>query len=106
MRGQPQRYDREGDQDHQPDQVGEDEGDYALENRGETHVLHHALDDKDVHADRRMDEAEFDAHDDDDAKPDRIEAEMGHHRENDGHGKHDHRHRIHQAAERHVHQHD
>ena len=36
MRGQPQRDDREGDQDHQPDQVGDDERQYALENRGES----------------------------------------------------------------------
>src|ERR1700681_3983240 len=54
MRGQPERDDREGDQDHQPDQVGDDEGDNTLENGRETDVLHHAFYHEYVHADRRM----------------------------------------------------
>src|SRR3569833_4466354 len=43
-RGQPQSDDREGDQDDQPDQVGGDEGQYALEDGGEFDVLHHVFD--------------------------------------------------------------
>src|ERR1700687_1043702 len=54
MRGQPERDDREGDQDHQPDQVGDDERDYAFENRGESDVLHHAFDHENDHSDRGM----------------------------------------------------
>src|SRR5665647_3722075 len=105
MRGQPERQDREGDQDHQPDQVGDDERDHALEDRGETHVLHHALDDKHVHADRRMDQPEFHRHHDDDAEPDRVEAEMDNDREDDRHGQDDHGHRVHETAENQIHQH-
>src|SRR5665647_1173521 len=106
MRGQPQGNDWEGDQDHQPDQVGDDEGDYALENRGETHVLDYAFDDKDVHADRRVDQPEFHRHYDDDAEPDRVKAEMDDDREDDRHGQDDHGHGVHQTAEHQVHQHD
>src|SRR5262249_46524897 len=106
MRGQPQSEDREGDQDHQPNQVGNDEGDHALEDGGKTHVFYHAFDDKDVHAHRRMDQPEFDGHDDDDAEPDRVEAEMGNDRKDDGHGQDDHGHGVHQAAKDEVHQHD
>src|SRR5882724_8851197 len=106
MRGQPQRDDRKGDQDHQPDQVGGDERQYALENGGERYVLHDALDDEHVHADRRMDQPEFDGHHDDDAEPDRVEAKRGDDREDDRHGQDDHRHGVHQAAEHQVHHHD
>src|SRR6478609_5460283 len=49
---QPGRQQREGDQDHQPHQVGDHERNHALEDRGEGDVLHHAFYDKDVHADR------------------------------------------------------
>ena len=68
--------------------------------------LHHAFDDKHVHPDRRMDQPEFHRHHDDDAEPDRIEAEVGDDREDDRHRQDDHRHRVHQAAEHQVHQHD
>src|SRR5690348_1625381 len=54
-RRQPGREQREGDQDHQPHQVGRHERDHAAEDGGEGDVLHHALDDEDVHANRRMD---------------------------------------------------
>src|SRR5947209_3316892 len=94
-RRQPGGEQREGDQDHQPHQVGRHEGDHAAEDGREGDVLHHALDDKDVHADRWMDQAELDRHDDDDAEPDRIEAEMHDDGEDDWHGEDDHRHRIH-----------
>src|SRR5665647_2473432 len=60
--------DRKADQDREADEVGNHERNYAQEYGRETHVLHHALDDKDVHADRRMDQPEFDRHDDDDAE--------------------------------------
>src|SRR5271169_7082451 len=106
MRGQPKRNYREGDQDHQPDQVRDDKGNNALEDRREADVLNHAFYDEYVHADRRMDQPEFHRHHDDDAEPDRIEAEMGDDWEDNRHGQDDHRHRIHQAAERQVHQHD
>ena len=69
-------------------------------------VLHHALDDEHVHADGRMDQPELHRHDDDDAEPDRVEAQMHDDREDDGDGQDDHGHRVHQAAEHQVHQHD
>jgi hypothetical protein len=56
-------------------------GSTPLKDRRETHVLDHALDHEHVHADRRMDQPEFDRHHDDDAEPDRIEAERRDHRE-------------------------
>src|SRR4051812_8546539 len=73
MRGQPGGQDREADEDHEPDQVGDDERNNTAENGRESDVLHHALDDEDDHADRRVNEAKLDRHDDDDAEPDRIE---------------------------------
>src|SRR5271169_3230993 len=106
MRGQPEGNDWEGNQDHQPDQVGDDERDHAFENGGKTDVLHHALDHKHVHADRRVDQPEFHRHDDDHAEPDRIEAEMGDHREDDRHRQDDHGHGVHQAAKHQIHDHD
>src|SRR6185312_6970505 len=106
MRGQPEGDDGKGDQDDEPDDIGDDERHHALENRDKTHVLDHALDDENIHADRRMDEPELHRHDDDDAEPDRVEAEMRDDRENNGHGENDHRHRVHQAAEHQIHEHD
>src|SRR5713226_7075958 len=103
---QPGRQQRKQDQDHQPDEVGRHERDHAPENRGKRHVLDDALDHEDVHPDRWMDQAEFHRHHDDDAEPDRIEAEMGDHRKDDRHGQNDHRHRVHQAAEHQIHHHD
>src|SRR3954470_11802779 len=95
-RRQPGREQRECDQNYQADEVGRHKGDHAAEDGGERYVLHHALDDKDVHADRWMDQAEFDGHHDDDAEPDRVEAEMHDDGEDDRHGQDDHCHRIHQ----------
>src|SRR5579875_689213 len=106
LRGQPKGDHGEGDENDQPDEIGQDERHHALENGRETHVLHDALDHEDVHAHRWMDEAQFDRHDDDDAEPDRVEAEVGDDREDDRHGQDDHRHGIHQAAEHKIHQHD
>src|SRR4051812_47960622 len=106
MRGQPERDNRQGDEDHQPDQVGHDEGNHAPENGGETHVFNDAFDDEHIHADRRMDQAELDRHDDDDAEPDRVEAELGDHGKDDRHRQDDHGHGVHQAAEHQIHQHD
>src|SRR4051812_29684028 len=48
--GQPERDDRERDEDHETDDVRGHEGQHALEDGGEAHVLHHALDDEHVHA--------------------------------------------------------
>src|SRR6185437_13808275 len=106
MAGQPESYDGEDDEDDQTQDVGHDERQYALENRRKRDVVHHALDDEHVHADRRMDQAELDRHDDDDAEPHRIEAELGDDREDDRHRQDDHRHDVHQAAQHQVHQHD
>src|SRR6185436_18576356 len=86
--------------------IGDDERNHAAKDGGERHVLDHAFYDKDVHADRRMDQAEFDRHHDDDAEPDRIKTEMRHHREDDRHGQDDHGHGVHQAAEHEIHDHD
>src|SRR5215813_15075007 len=72
---QPKRKYRKRNENDESDQVGDDERQHAIENGRDLHVLDHALDDEDVHADRRMDEAELDRHDDDDAEPDRIETE-------------------------------
>src|SRR6185312_7515674 len=91
VRGQPEGQNRECNQDDKPDDVREDEGDYAFENGGETHVLHHAFYHEHVHPDRRMDEAELHRHHDDHAEPDRIESEMGDDREDDRNGEDDHR---------------
>src|SRR5580692_3730324 len=51
---QPGRQQRKRDQDNQANNIGGDKRQHALENRGEGYILDHALDDKDVHADRRM----------------------------------------------------
>src|ERR1700693_2935422 len=106
MRGQPERDHREGDQDHQPDQVGDDKGNNALEDSRETDVLDHAFYYEHVHPDRRMDQAEFHRHHDDDAEPDRVEAQMHDDREDDRDGEDDHGHGVHQTAEHQIHQHD
>src|ERR1035441_4356147 len=71
---QPERDDRKGDEDDEAHDVGRHERQDALEDRREADVLDDALDDEDVHAHGRVDEAELDRHDDDDAEPDRIEA--------------------------------
>src|SRR5450755_2106036 len=84
---QPERDDRKGDEDDQADDVGAHERQHAFEDGGEAHVLDDALDDEYVHSDRRVDEAELDRNDDDDAEPDRIEAERGNDRKDDGHGE-------------------
>ena len=54
-----------GDQDHAKDDVGVMNGRTPFEDGGEADVVHHALDDKHVHADGRMDQPELDRHDDD-----------------------------------------
>src|SRR4249920_3598297 len=79
--GQPQSKDRECDQNHQANQVGNDKRNHALEDGRETHVFHHAFYHEHVHSDRRVDEAELDGHDDDHAEPNRIKAEVRDHGE-------------------------
>src|SRR5438270_11588981 len=103
---QPERDHREYDQDDQPDYIGHDKGQHAFEDRRKAHVFDDAFYDEDVHADRRVNESEFDCHDDDDAEPDRIEAEFGDHGKDDRHRQDDHGHRVHQASENDVHDHD
>src|ERR1700709_2476521 len=106
MRRQPEREDRGHDQDDEADQVGDDERDHAAKDRGKVDVGHHAFYHEHDHADRRMDQPEFDRHDDDDAEPDRIEAQFLDDRKDDRHGQDDHGKRIHQAAQHDVHHHD
>src|ERR1700761_5152861 len=77
VRWQPERQRWKRNQDDQTNQVGEDERQPASENRREADGLYHPLDHEHVHADRRMNEPKFDRHDDDDAEPDRIEAQLG-----------------------------
>src|SRR5262245_49169874 len=89
-RRQPGGEQRKGDQDHEAQEVREHEGDDAAEDGGEGDVLYHALDDKDVHADGRMNQAELDRHHDDDPEPDRVEAEMHDDGEDDRHRQDDH----------------
>jgi hypothetical protein len=72
MRRQPERHNWKRDQDHQPDEVGEDERQHAAEDGREGHLLRDTFDDEHVHADRRTDQAKLDRHDDDDAEPDRL----------------------------------
>src|SRR4029077_18781951 len=103
---QPGSQQRKYDQNDQSNDVGYDKRDHALEDGGEGYVLHHALDDKDVHADRWMNEAEFYRHDNNDPEPDRVKSQLRDHRKDDRHGEDDHRHRIHQAAEHEIHHHD
>ena len=68
--------DRKRDQDDQPQDVGDDERHHAIEDGRYLRVLDHAFYHEDVHADRRVDEPELDRHHDDDAEPDRVEAEL------------------------------
>src|ERR1700761_1310269 len=56
---QPGCQQREQDQDHQPDQVGDHERQHADEDRGHVDVLDHALDHEHVHAYRWMNEPKF-----------------------------------------------
>ena len=72
MRGQIERDNRKRDQDHEADQVGDNKWQNANKNSRKCHVLDYAFYDKNVHSNRRMDEAELDRHHDDDAEPDRI----------------------------------
>src|SRR5262245_7164127 len=76
FRGQIERDDGKRNQNNQPQDIGDDERQHTVEDGRYLHVLHDALDHEDVHADRRMDEAELDRHDDDDAEPDGIESEL------------------------------
>ena len=94
------------DENRQSDDIGDDERDDAIEDRGEVHVLHHGLDDEHVHPDRRMDQPKFHRHHDDHAEPHGIEAQRGDDRKDDRDRQDDHRHRVHQAAEDEIHQHD
>src|SRR5882672_12478760 len=105
-RWEPKRDDREGDEDHQPDEVGDDERQHAGEDGGEVDLRDHALDDEYHHPDRRMDEPELDRHHDDDAEPDRIEAELLDDGKDDWHREDDHGERIHQASQYEIHEHD
>src|SRR5690606_16464380 len=106
MGGQPQSDDRENNQQDQPQDVGQDEGHHPVENGRYLYVLNHALDDENIHPDRRMDQPEFHGHHDDDAEPDRIETKLLDDREDDRHRQDDHRQRVHQAAEHEIHEQD
>src|SRR6187401_610711 len=74
--GQPQSKDREYDQNHQPNQVGNDKRDDALEDGRKTHIFDHAFYHEHIHPNRRVDQAKLDRHYDDHAEPDRIKAEV------------------------------
>src|SRR5262249_1853199 len=90
----------------QPQNIGDDERQHTVEDRRNLHVLHHALDHEDIHADRRMDEAELDGHDDDDPEPDRIESELFDDGKNDRDGDDDHGERVHETSQHQIHDHD
>ena len=67
VRRQPKRENRERDQDHEADQIGGDKGQNSNENGRKANFLHYALDDKNVHADRRVNailamETQYNAH--------------------------------------------
>src|SRR5215467_3109892 len=62
LRGQPQRQDRKGDEDNQPDKIGQDERNDAPEYRRKGDVLDDAFYHEHVHPDRRMDQTELDGH--------------------------------------------
>src|SRR4029079_11063278 len=106
LRRQPQGDDGKGDQDDQPQNIRDDERQHAIKNGRDLHVLDHAFYDEDVHADGRVDQPELHRHDDDDAEPDRVEAQLLDDRKDDGDGEDDHGQRIHQAAEHQIHDHD
>src|SRR4051794_28291150 len=61
---QPGRQQRKRNQNDQPDEVRRHERNHAAEDRGERYVLYDTLDDKYVHADRRMDQAKLHRHHD------------------------------------------
>src|SRR5579883_3408114 len=85
VRRQIEGYGREGYEDREPAEIGNDERNHTLEDGREIDVLHHALDDEHDHADRRMDEPELHRHNHNNAEPDRVKAELLHHREDDRH---------------------
>src|SRR6185503_7080897 len=90
FRRQVERDDRKGNQNDEAKDIGDDERQYAVEDGRNLHILDHAFYHEDVHADRRMDEAEFDRHHDDDAEPDRIESKLFDHGKDDRDGEDDH----------------
>src|SRR5262249_17690024 len=54
LRGQPQRQDREGNEDDQADKVGQDKWNDALEDCRKGDVLDHAFNDEHIHPDNTM----------------------------------------------------
>src|SRR5512144_2764201 len=70
FRGQVECNDRKSDENDEAEDIGDDERQYAVEDGRNLHVLDYAFYYEDVHADRRMDEAELDRHDNDDPEPD------------------------------------
>src|SRR5204862_292776 len=83
------------DQDDESQDIRDDEWHHAIEDGRYLGVIDHALDDKDIHADRRMNETELDRHYDDDSEPDGIEAKLRDDRKDDRHREDDHGERVH-----------
>src|SRR5262249_2843126 len=97
-RREPQRDDRKGYQNDQPNEVGHDERQDAGEDRREVYVLDHAFYDEHDHSHGRMDQPQLHRHHDDDAEPDRVETEFLDHRKDDRDRQDHHGKRIHQAS--------
>ena len=62
-------------------------------------VTPQAMHDEQVHADRWRDQRDLAHQDDENAEPDRVNANGYHHRHRNGHCQHEHGHRIHEHAE-------
>src|SRR5262249_24097277 len=106
FRGQLERDDGKRNQDDQAQDIGDDERQHAVEDGRNLHVLHHAFYHEDVHADRRVNEAELDRHHDDHPEPDRVESELFDDGKDDRDGDDDHGERVHEASQHQVHDHD
>ena len=68
--------------------------------------MHHAFDDKYIHPNWGVNQPQLHRHHDDDAKPNRVKAQLHNHGEDDGNGEDDHGHGVHQAAQNQIHHHD
>ena len=96
------------DENDDPHDVGHEKGNDTLEGLDHRHIAGHGVDDEDVQADRRGDQAHFDDDERDDAEPElrlfhiHAKIEAGDDRPEDRHGQEDHGQGIHDEAEQNV----
>lgn len=79
---------REDDEDDRDDDQRSKEGEYPLEDGLKGYVRSNPLDDEDIYPYRRGDDPHLGYEHYDDAKPDRVKAELLNYREEDGDGNH------------------